>query len=913
MRISDVNHYDSRALASTRSAIFRFDVANPFQPIEKAVSSETLQSPPSQQLPPVQAFLLWIGLLLVSSASSIFAQESPKPQDPELRPFLLGGIQTHELDHQRWMAALHQAGMNAVQVTVYAHQGPWNTSKLWYHEEEPAVLQEIRTARQNGLQVVLVLRIALDHNEPENRFLWHGLIYPETEQATEEWFRIYTNFVLEWSRVAEEEGVEVLGIASEMNSLAATLPVDEIPGLAEYYLDEASQERLRKLVGRTEHLFTEEARLSMGAGDFEVLDDFLVQRNQAERGWARVYTFEEAEDRVAAINHRRRLLEKHWRKLTAKVRDVYSGRLTLAANFDNYHEVAFWDALDLMGINAYFPLRKTLDTPLSEDGLTAAWKEIFRDIEVFQETHELSTPVLFTELGYTRREGVTVAPWSSKGFIPLWDPEGETDNDRAFFWASQPFAPQERALAMQALHRLWSTHQIELGGVLYWKLSSVLHLQRFEPFMLYLGSDAVDPLYAAFIRFAEGIRPLAPATPGEDAYLRAVDAIVRDDLDLFESLESLAAPPPGHPPLLHLATRLGRKNWVGRLVKADGALDRRDAAGFLPIHWACYQDDPDLVEILRPSAKPPWRDDEGETPLMKCARLDNEVVARELLRLGDPMQARNERGQSALHLAADQASVATVETLMAQGADVDALDEGATTPLHLGAQRGDADIVKALAKDTQGRPNREKNRPVHAAAYYGKAEAFRLLFDPSQALEVNTDGQTLLHLAAYGGHLDILGTLLPHFPDVDPKDDKGWTPLFYAIQDAQAPAVELLLRHGASARHRDAEGSTPLHYAGSSRESHVIQHFLRQDIALDLTDRQGNTALHHAAGWGRLDNIRLLLEAGADSSLRNRDGETPLDIARDSKKRRAAELLSTAAKEPTGSSPPQEAPGPEPP
>ncbi|MEO1086604.1 MAG: hypothetical protein AAFY88_20410, partial [Acidobacteriota bacterium] len=203
------------------------------------------------------------------------------------KPFLLGGIQTHELDHERWVAALHQAGMNAVQVTAYAHQGPWSSSKLWYHEEEEAVLREIRTARQNGLQVVLVLRVALSHNDPENRFLWHGLVYPASEQATAEWFRTYTDFVVKWAEIAEAEGVEVLGVASEMNSLAATLPVDEIPGLPDYYLDDEAQDRLRNLVKRSEHLFTEDVRRNLGAGDFDVLDDFLVERNRAEREWAR--------------------------------------------------------------------------------------------------------------------------------------------------------------------------------------------------------------------------------------------------------------------------------------------------------------------------------------------------------------------------------------------------------------------------------------------------------------------------------------------------------------------------------------------------------------------------------------------------------------------------------------------------
>ncbi len=858
---------------------------------------------------PLRLRLLASLCCLLSAAGSV-AQAPPSPAPGrEPTPFLLGGIQTHETDHQRWVAALHRAGMNAVQVTVYAHQGPWNTAKLWYDTDQPSVLDEIRAARQNGLQVVLILRVALDHNEPDNRFLWHGLIYPESEPATKDWFRIYGELVLKWARIAEQEGIAVLGIASEMNSLTATLPVKEIPHLPAYYLDDASQERLRNLVGRSEHLFSEDIRVGMGAGDFLSLDDFLRQRNAAERNWATVYTFDGADDAVAAMNRRRQLLDAQWRQLIRRVRQVYSGRLTLAANFDNFHEVSFWDSLDLIGINAYFPLRATLETPLSEGGLTEAWRQIFNDIQAFKSAHDLPQEVLFTELGYTRRRGVTVAPWSSKGFIPLWDPEGEVDRDRAFFWAAQPLEPAERALALQALHQMWTEGDSGLAGILYWKLSSVIDLQRFEPFMLYLGSRGGDPSLPALKRFAKGIRPLSPFHLDNDAYRQAVDAILRDDLAALTRLPPVDAEPPsdGRTPLLHLAVGLGRGDLVRHLLAKGARRDQRDAAGFLPLHWACYQDDADFVALLLPlELRPPelrpselrptdgdtWLDHRGETPLMKCARLDNTALAQQLLeRRGDLIQARNGLGHSALHLAADQASVTMVAALMRAGGEVDSPDHAGLTPLHLGARRGDLEVMKLLAGDSKGSPNSEKNRPVAEAAIHGRDEVFHLLFAPPTAHEINVYGQSLLHLAAHGGNLAILETLLEHFSNVDPQDDEGWTPLAFATRNGQPEAVALLLAHGASIEHRNKQGTSVLHLAGGSYEPQLLQHFVQHDVDIDLADGDGNTALHHAAGWGYVENIRLLLAAGAEVSRRNNDGDTPLDLAVRSARRRAAELL----------------------
>ena len=57
-----------------------------------------------------------------------------------------------------------------------------------------------------------------------------------------------------------------------------------------------------------------------------------------------------------AITH-----EKEWRNLIQKIRSVYHGQLTYAANFtEEYKQVQFWDALDFIGVQAYFPLSKNL-------------------------------------------------------------------------------------------------------------------------------------------------------------------------------------------------------------------------------------------------------------------------------------------------------------------------------------------------------------------------------------------------------------------------------------------------------------------------------------------------------------------------------------------------------------------------
>ena len=157
--------------------------------------------------------------------------------------FLLGGIQVNEPDHEAWMRALERAEMNTVAVTVYAKQGDWDSSNLWFEDQEPWVMAEIRTAKAAGLKVVLVLRVALDHAFSRNKFFWHGMIQPRTDDDLADWFWRYRRFTERWAAIAETEGVDVLAVASELNALTNTLPIDELPALEEYWTNAEKVDR----------------------------------------------------------------------------------------------------------------------------------------------------------------------------------------------------------------------------------------------------------------------------------------------------------------------------------------------------------------------------------------------------------------------------------------------------------------------------------------------------------------------------------------------------------------------------------------------------------------------------------------------------------------------------------------------
>jgi hypothetical protein len=100
--------------------------------------------------------------------------------------------------------------------------------------------------------------------------------------------------------------------------------------------------------------------------------------------------------------------ETRWRKLIANVRAVYGGKLTYAASFAEWKNVPWWDALDCIGIDAYFPVATTHKA--SEAELRAGWAKVYAELEPF--VFKSGKQVCFTELGYSASADAGMQPWA---------------------------------------------------------------------------------------------------------------------------------------------------------------------------------------------------------------------------------------------------------------------------------------------------------------------------------------------------------------------------------------------------------------------------------------------------------------------------------------------------------------------
>lgn len=88
-----------------------------------------------------------------------------------------------------------------------------------------------------------------------------------------------------------------------------------------------------------------------------------------------------------------------WRKLIALARGIYTGPIVYAATQGpEFENLAFWDDLDYIGLNNYYPL--------PDDFSTA---DLISKVEAVQSKYK--KPVLLTEAGYVSMEWPNRAPW----------------------------------------------------------------------------------------------------------------------------------------------------------------------------------------------------------------------------------------------------------------------------------------------------------------------------------------------------------------------------------------------------------------------------------------------------------------------------------------------------------------------
>ncbi len=137
--------------------------------------------------------------------------------------------------------------------------------------------------------------------------------------------------------------------------------------------------------------------------------------------------------------------EKKWRELISKLRGIYHGKLTYAANWgDEFEGIQFWDQLDFIGLNCYYPLSSK--NSVNKDQLEQGFTEVLHKVNTVKV--KFSKPVVITEIGFRSIE----SPWKH--------PHAEA--------GAAAFNEDHQAMCYEAVFQATSRFPI-VDGIFWWK------------------------------------------------------------------------------------------------------------------------------------------------------------------------------------------------------------------------------------------------------------------------------------------------------------------------------------------------------------------------------------------------------------------------------------------------------------
>jgi ankyrin repeat protein len=265
-----------------------------------------------------------------------------------------------------------------------------------------------------------------------------------------------------------------------------------------------------------------------------------------------------------------------------------------------------------------------------------------------------------------------------------------------------------------------------------------------------------------------------------------------------------------------------------------------------------------------------------------------------------------------------------IETLLDAGASLEARSTWMQlVPLAVAGMVGDEEMIALLVK--RGAPVNLFTAAV--TAHVGKVRTF--LKRKGAATSKDDNNMTPLHYVALSGlgeahaenHREIANLLLDAGGDGNARESIGpypSTPVLhfaawknYAVAETllsrgcnpnfgfgnclwkePGPMAELFLSHGADVNGREPSCQPLLHSRIRWNLPSVALWLLKNGADPNLTDKQGNTALHEAA-WRGINPkaTQDLLKAGARKAAKNKAGLTPLDIAKQKRRKKLIPLL----------------------
>ena len=253
------------------------------------------------------------------------------------------------------------------------------------------------------------------------------------------------------------------------------------------------------------------------------------------------------------------------------------------------------------------------------------------------------------------------------------------------------------------------------------------------------------------------------ATFGND--LARITMLVNEDPEAVNSMtgtERLYVAP------LHIAITIGSLEAASCLLHHganinQNAITRRGI--MTPLHQACLNQFPDMVELLMErGADPTICFTDGTTPLLTAVQMKSVECVRSLLKYDLARTVvewhSHDCEDTPLEQACLHGQAEIVKLLLDAGADPTVRSSRDMTPLIVATYRGSVDVAKHLLNDDRGRSTIDDissngSTALAIACYLDKPEIIKLLLDAgADPLLTGSYGQKPVDIAVLRGHHD---------------------------------------------------------------------------------------------------------------------------------------------------------------
>ena len=214
-------------------------------------------------------------------------------------------------------------------------------------------------------------------------------------------------------------------------------------------------------------------------------------------------------------------------------------------------------------------------------------------------------------------------------------------------------------------------------------------------------------------------------------------------------------------------------------------------------------------------------------------------------------------------------------------------------------------LLRLLTESQVDEEDREGNTLLHMAADVGQVQMVQMLLQcGASVLTRNKAGLTPPQLAAtrrhqrqgrsrvsdtrswkcfqaacHKGDMDTVKSLLCHDTTVCDRGTGGVTGLHLASQSGRTHVASLLIDLGAEVNAVNSSQQTPLHLACMGRQLEIVALLVERGADVVTQDSTGQTALHVACERGEVEMATLLLQHNAVIHTHNKAGHTPFVVA----------------------------------